>query len=373
MRGAGAVVADDDPKVIGCPRHALPVPVTLRVSSGRATLAVRTLDALPLERGVHGVARRSGRLAGLRPERMRMRRLLPRPEPAHAPDQAVGGSAPASGPRLAARSRRAADPSPSPLPQRRLRRCAPRPRRVRRPDSMLSGIFWSISRSGCGAVPQGRPRTPGKSQRRPPPSRQRGSEALPSWAASQSGGRAPGARSNRSRRRRRFRAPNAVFRVKGALIAVRREETREVRTGLTRGSRGRMGKGGVWSLVSSFPSSAWERLPRNAVSRPVQGPDAKRSFADVRSRAELGNEGSRVSWARGFSRGRMGKGGVPIYWAISNVRIFAAGRLRLDVFLFDVPLPVGSDRLEELSHASAGLRPRLHRPSARFLTQPLTG
>ena len=43
----------------------------------------------------------------------------------------------------------------------------------------------------------------------------------------------------------------------------------------------------------SFPSSAWERLPRSSASRPVEDPDAKRSFADGRSQAELGNEGER--------------------------------------------------------------------------------
>ena len=43
----------------------------------------------------------------------------------------------------------------------------------------------------------------------------------------------------------------------------------------------------------SCPSSAWERLPRSSASRPVGEPDAKRSFADVRSQAELGNERTR--------------------------------------------------------------------------------
>ncbi len=44
----------------------------------------------------------------------------------------------------------------------------------------------------------------------------------------------------------------------------------------------------------SFPSSAWERSSAKLrfASRPVPEPDAKQSFAPVRSQAELGNEGS---------------------------------------------------------------------------------
>ncbi len=45
------------------------------------------------------------------------------------------------------------------------------------------------------------------------------------------------------------------------------------------------------SLVPSFPNSVWERRPRSSASRPVQGPDAKRSFAISRSQTEFGNEG----------------------------------------------------------------------------------
>ena len=41
----------------------------------------------------------------------------------------------------------------------------------------------------------------------------------------------------------------------------------------------------------SFPSSAWERLPRSSASRPVQERDVKRSFADVRAQTEFGHEG----------------------------------------------------------------------------------
>ena len=47
------------------------------------------------------------------------------------------------------------------------------------------------------------------------------------------------------------------------------------------------------SVPLSFPNSVWERIPRNSVSRPVPERDAKQSFADVRSQAELGNEGTR--------------------------------------------------------------------------------
>jgi squalene-hopene/tetraprenyl-beta-curcumene cyclase len=41
---------------------------------------------------------------------------------------------------------------------------------------------------------------------------------------------------------------------------------------------------------SSLPSSAWERSSGSSASRPAETQDAKRSFADVRSQAELGNE-----------------------------------------------------------------------------------
>jgi acyl transferase domain-containing protein/3-hydroxymyristoyl/3-hydroxydecanoyl-(acyl carrier protein) dehydratase len=42
--------------------------------------------------------------------------------------------------------------------------------------------------------------------------------------------------------------------------------------------------------ISSFPSSAWERTSGSSASRPVPEPDAKQSYATVRSQAELGNE-----------------------------------------------------------------------------------
>src|SRR5262245_4369073 len=40
--------------------------------------------------------------------------------------------------------------------------------------------------------------------------------------------------------------------------------------------------------LTSFPNSVWEPRSRNSVSSP--GPDAKQSFADVRSQTEFGNE-----------------------------------------------------------------------------------
>ena len=43
----------------------------------------------------------------------------------------------------------------------------------------------------------------------------------------------------------------------------------------------------------SFPNSVWERLPRNSVSRPVQGPDAKQSFALSFPNRSLGTRGRR--------------------------------------------------------------------------------
>ncbi|HTU90752.1 MAG TPA: M56 family metallopeptidase [Gemmataceae bacterium] len=44
------------------------------------------------------------------------------------------------------------------------------------------------------------------------------------------------------------------------------------------------------SAPSSFPSGAWERTSGSSASRPTRQPDAKQSFATVRSQAELGNE-----------------------------------------------------------------------------------
>ena len=58
----------------------------------------------------------------------------------------------------------------------------------------------------------------------------------------------------------------------------------------------------AWERLPSFPSSAWERLPRSSASSPVEGPDAKRSFADVRSQAE--------AWERGCERS-LGTRGEP--------------------------------------------------------------
>ncbi len=44
------------------------------------------------------------------------------------------------------------------------------------------------------------------------------------------------------------------------------------------------------SSLSSFPSSAWERRSAKLCFASRAGPDAKQSFAPVRSQAELGNE-----------------------------------------------------------------------------------
>src|ERR1700722_12219244 len=49
----------------------------------------------------------------------------------------------------------------------------------------------------------------------------------------------------------------------------------------------------IWTWpVPSFPSSAWERTSAKLCFASGRGSDAKRSFADRRSQAELGNEGT---------------------------------------------------------------------------------
>src|SRR5207244_5960627 len=56
----------------------------------------------------------------------------------------------------------------------------------------------------------------------------------------------------------------------------------------------------------SFPSSAWERRSGSSASHLVEG--AKRSFAAVRSQAELGNEG----FVRGGLKGFISASSVPV-------------------------------------------------------------
>ena len=305
VRGDGAVVAYDDPISDGLADDR-------RVGSGHAEGQLRPRDlggadagGAALERGVHRVARRGGRLAGLRHEAQPQRRLLPRPEAADAPDQAVGGPLRRRGhsQQLVAggqlvRRRHPLRGGASGVADRDLDE-------ERRPrfDAVRHFLVDFEERLGhlCRGVRrerQGRDRgadrrrsadeDPKRCRHGPPPS---------------PGDAPPGARSNRSRRRRRVRTPNAVLPREGRPYSSPPGRDKRSPDGPHAGKSGEDGEGRRMVPRLSFPSSAWERLPRNSVSRPVQGPDAKRSFADVRSQAELGNEGDEGELGREGSVG----------------------------------------------------------------------